>query len=309
MIYQPYSPSVYVTVQELYSLHYFHFQQGYTFPGERHDFWELVYADMGSVTLGDDDRAFALSTGYCCIHAPNHFHQIRADLGPRSNLFVISFGADSAALEIISGRPIALDADARRLIRQMVNEARALCGPVLDISSQSSVHPLDDAPYGSGQMIQSALQLLLLMLLRQELSETPQAPRRVTLTEETDMQSILGVCEDYLRAHLDGTIRMEDICRHAGIGATSLKRLYRQTVNAPVMEHYQTLRLQEACRLIRTGAYTLTQVAAELGYSSLAAFSRQFRRMLGITPSDYMASVSDTIDSQGNWHSSKERTR
>ena len=103
-------------------------------------------------------------------------------------------------------------------------------------------------------------------------------------------------------AHLDGSVHMADICRHLGVSATTLKRLFRDGMQVTAMEHYQQLRLREACRLLRTGRYTITQVAAELGYSSLPAFSRQFRARLKRTPREYLSSVSDAIDEDGIWH-------
>ena len=54
MLYRPYRPRRIIQVDALYSLHYFNFRHGYFFPGERHDFWELVYADMGGASLEED---------------------------------------------------------------------------------------------------------------------------------------------------------------------------------------------------------------------------------------------------------------
>ena len=71
--------------------------------------------------------------------------------------------------------------------------------------------------------------------------------------------------------------------------------MFRQCLNSGVMEHYQNLRLKEACRHLRSGRVNVSQVAYELGYSSLPAFSRQFHRMLGITPREYTLLVNDSV--------------
>ena len=63
MAYRPWIPERPVRVDALYSLHYFSFRPGYVYPGERHDFWELVYVDMGGATLGDDARRFPSARG------------------------------------------------------------------------------------------------------------------------------------------------------------------------------------------------------------------------------------------------------
>ena len=55
MSYHPYYPERIMRVDALFSLHYFNFQQGYVFPGERHDFWELVYADIGGARFQETE--------------------------------------------------------------------------------------------------------------------------------------------------------------------------------------------------------------------------------------------------------------
>lgn len=289
MRYQPYVPEAFARVDALYSLHYFNFRRGYAFPGERHDFWELVYADIGGATIGDEDRAFALAPGQCFLHAPNAFHTIHANLAPECSLFVMGFASESESLRVLSGSVHALNTEGKRLIRRILIEGDALCGPVLDISDQESLAPSRSAPLGSGQVIVLNLELLLIQLLRGERDSLKRAP----VTDEQGMQSLVEAAESLMRDHPDGSLRMEDICRHVGVGPTTLKRLFRQCRETGAMERYQRLRLEEACRRLRTGRVNVSETAYELGYSSLPAFSRQFKARLGITPREYMRAVDD----------------
>lgn len=296
MKYQPYYPERPVIIDALYSIHYFNFLQGYLFRGEKHDFWELVYADVGGATLGDDGAELPLSPGHCCLHAPDAFHTISANLAPEANLFVISFQSDSKMLYRLCGRTLLLNTECRRIIRRILHEAKAFCGPVLDISNQQALSPAPDAPFGSAQLIALNLEQLLLLLMRQEKEKGESTIKRAPLTEEQDMQSVVAAAEAFMRAHLDGSIHLDDICRNIGVSRTTLKRLFRQCLETSVMEHYQSLRLKEACGKLRTGMMNVSQVAYELGYSSLPAFSRQFKQMLGITPREYTLMVNDSVD-------------
>lgn len=296
MSYHPYYPERIVCIDALFSLHYFNFQQGYIFPGEQHDFWELLYVDMGGATIGDDGIELPLGQGQCCLHAPNVFHTIHANLAPEANLFVISFSSDTPQLRTLCRRPLVLNTECRRIIRRILMEAQAFCGPVLDISNQHQLCPAPGAPYGSGQIIALNLEQLLLLLLRQEDGEQESAPKRAPITDEQDMQSIVAAAEAFMRSHLDGSIHLDDICRNIGVSRTTLKRLFRQCLETGVMEHYQSLRLKEACRHLRTGRVNISQIAYELGYSSLPAFSRQFKQMLGITPREYTLLVNDNAE-------------
>ena len=94
-----------------------------------------------------------------------------------------------------------------------------------------------------------------------------------------------------MREHPDGSLTFEALCRHSGLCATALKSAFRRVNGMGVMEYYRRLRLEEARRLLREGRYNVTQTAEKLGYSSVNAFSRQFRALLGVTPTGYLKSV------------------
>ena len=289
MRYQPYVPEPVARVDALYSLHYFSFRRGYAFPGEKHDFWELVYADIGGATIGNEGESFPLAPGQCFLHAPNAFHTICANLAPECSLFVMAFASESQALRALCRGVHALNTEGKRLIRRILIEGDALCGPVLDISDLEALALSESAPPGSGQVIVLNLELLLIQLLRGECDGLKRAP----VTDEQGMQSLVEAAERLMRDHPDGSLHMEDVCRHVGVGPTTLKRLFRQCRETGVMERYQRLRLEEACRRLRTGRMNVSEVAYELGYSSLPAFSRQFKARLGIAPREYMRAVDD----------------
>ncbi|HSW25605.1 MAG TPA: helix-turn-helix domain-containing protein, partial [Burkholderiaceae bacterium] len=49
----------------------------------------------------------------------------------------------------------------------------------------------------------------------------------------------------------------------------------------------QQVRFERACTLLLAPAATVAQVAADLGFSDAANFSRAFRRVVGMAPGEY----------------------
>ena len=60
-----------IKISRLYTVHYFEYSKRFSFTGESHDFWELVYADKGDVTVFADDKSFVLEQGNVIFHKPN----------------------------------------------------------------------------------------------------------------------------------------------------------------------------------------------------------------------------------------------
>ena len=73
------------------------------------------------------------------------------------------------------------------------------------------------------------------------------------------------------------------------IGATSrtLNRLFQKELGMGFREWRQRLRMLEAIQRLENGE-AVTSVALALGYSSTSAFISRFRRLLGVTPGEYL---------------------
>jgi AraC-like DNA-binding protein len=279
-----------ITIGGLYSLHYFQFASGYVFSGEKHDFWEMVYIDQGEAEIGAGREMRQLYQGQLIFHKPNEFHTIWANYAKGASIFVISFSCRSTAMRAFRGRQFTLMRAQRHLLSHMIAEGQRVFGPVLDVSEQKSLTPLASAPRGGVQMIVSYLTQLLIDLLRgQQASPTVSRPPRVT--EEEDFAAVFDRTRELMSARLDGTLRFEEVCRGVGLSSTVFKERFKRYTGVTVMDYYRRLRVEEAKRRLRSGAANASQIADELGYSSAAAFSRQFKQVAKLTPSEYLYSI------------------
>ena len=75
--------------------------------------------------------------------------------------------------------------------------------------------------------------------------------------------------------------------RHPVHVATQFRRSYRCTIG----DYLRHLRIEAACRQIATSAAPLTQIAMDCGFADQGHFSRVFKALLGITPSQYRRNI------------------
>jgi AraC family L-rhamnose operon regulatory protein RhaS len=73
----------------------------------------------------------------------------------------------------------------------------------------------------------------------------------------------------------------------AGISVDHFSALFRASTGYGPTDYFQRRRVHRACQLLLNPRPTITEVAAELGYSDAPHFCRVFKRYKGITPSDY----------------------
>jgi len=96
--------------------------------------------------------------------------------------------------------------------------------------------------------------------------------------------------EDYIAAHCDQPITMQDLARHAAISTRSLYKGFRQHRGTTPMAYLKLVRLQRVReQLLRAreagSAASVTQVALDWGFSHLGHFTASYRRQFSETPS------------------------
>jgi AraC-like DNA-binding protein len=98
--------------------------------------------------------------------------------------------------------------------------------------------------------------------------------------------------QDLLRRMLDdrALVRVDQVARAAAMSTRSLQRLFAAYVGLSPKAVLARYRLQDAAASMDAGELTdLAGLAAELGWFDQAHFSRDFRSVVGVTPSAYLA--------------------
>ena len=95
------------------------------------------------------------------------------------------------------------------------------------------------------------------------------------------------LAKDYLLRHLNQPLRLEDVAAHLQLSEEYLARLFKQTTGETVFDYVRRMRLDQARTLLSGSDQNVSEIAAQTGFGSLAAFSRSFKRELGLSPSEY----------------------
>ena len=93
--------------------------------------------------------------------------------------------------------------------------------------------------------------------------------------------------ESYLYAHFREAVSLGDVAAHAGFTPTSLCRYFRRRTGKRLFDRLNEIRISHSCRLLTQEGMTVVQAAAETGFHNLSHFNKEFRRLLGRTPTEY----------------------
>jgi AraC-like DNA-binding protein len=80
---------------------------------------------------------------------------------------------------------------------------------------------------------------------------------------------------------------IEILAKEVGLSRSVLAERFADLVGMPPMHYLAKWRMQLAAGLLSGGNANIATVAAEIGYASEAAFSRAFKKVVGVPPSDW----------------------
>ena len=279
-----------IVIKKIVSIHYFEYAKDYVFEGEKHDFWEFLYVDKGEVEVMAESLGFKLKQGEIIFHKPNEFHNVWANGKVAPNLIVVSFECKSPAIKYYENKILGINDFEKNLLVQIINEAKEAYTSELDITYLNKLEKRQESLFGCEQLIKIYLEQLLISMVRKG-NSVNSSSRLSTATKERSDSDLLKRINDYLNENVAKNLTFDDVCRFSNLSRTSLKVLFKDKVGTGVMEHFKKLKIEEAKKMIREGQYNFTQISEILGYTSIHYFSRHFKNVTDMTPSQYVHSV------------------
>ena len=84
-------------------------------------------------------------------------------------------------------------------------------------------------------------------------------------------------------------LNVEMITKEVGISRVHLHRKLKELTNQSTRDLIKNVRLKHAAMLLSTTHYNVTEITDMTGFSSITLFSRSFKELYGMTPTEYAA--------------------
>ena len=254
------------TIRSFHSALDYNWDTQFFFPGESHDFWEIVYVAFGAVTVTEDAQIYQLKQGDIIFHKPMEFHNILSANETTPHVLVQSFSADGTLPEKLTDGVF-------KLTEQERCEYEALFGKLFSFYEGNDVDPF------TGMECAAELSAFLVRLSRSHTAKN----RTVISSAAREYRRLINsmtnhVCDNYA---------LDDFARENAVSISYMKILFNRFAGISPKAYYTRLRCSEAIRLLQDGL-TATQVADRMRFSSPNYFSAFFKNLTGYPPSQYL---------------------
>lgn len=228
------------------------------------DQYILIYCTSGKGIIEVDGQEYRLkrSDAFCIPRGARHRYYADGK-DPWSILWVHFKGEDTAYFPLEECRLVHMDS------RHSDNRMMVLFNLLFRVL---------EGNYTLGNFIYMS-QVLLLVLseiyFREKVDESTTQNRHVTMV-------IRFMCQN-----LKKNLTLQEISDEVELSKSYLNAIFKaQTGKAPV-EFFIHLKMQEACKLLKSTDMYIYEVSAELGYEDQYYFSRIFKKVVGMSPRDY----------------------
>lgn len=130
------------------------------------------------------------------------------------------------------------------------------------------------------------LEILLIKILRHQHFELEVDSKNKTSKD-------IAFIKHYLKTYYRESIQLEDLASMTHLSRFYISHSFKKDVGLSPMEYLMTIRIKESKILLRTTNYSVSQIADIVGFTTPTYFSKQFRKVTGISPSDYREQFSE----------------
>lgn len=279
----------FIKVNQICSLFRKTFSKDEASVGEAHNFWEVVRLVDGDSRLVADGKIYHLSPDEVFVYAPFVYHEPVAHPANRT-LEIFSFSSDSPYLERLANRPLKLTASQKRLFEMIQTRGANFMSkyPCVLTNDRELIQPEEGFP-----LVQTLANLIELFLVDlYEVHALIPTPKVITEPEPENFQDDrLRRLTEYLENNIQRTLTLEEICKDLNIGSASLQKLCKKHFGCGPVSYFITLKIRVAKLMIADTSKNFSQIAEELGFSSIHYFSNMFKSRTGVSPSTYSKAI------------------
>lgn len=278
-------------VEDINNFHALRIKPDFVDEMEVHDFWELVYIESGDALITSDDEKIPASAGDLFFHKPGEVHAIETMNDTCIQAYFISFSSASEITKLFDHLKITIRHEQKTMLKKLYEEALALYDNKPEFEKRAdfySEHLKTDTPTGAQQLFRMHFEEFLISVIR--LIENKENVFFYESKDELD-SFIFKKLKEKIKESLYDDLTITDLCTELGCGRTYLSILFKKNTGDTIMNYYNTLKIKEAKKLIEKGDLSLSEISEVLHFNTRYYFSRVFKRIEGVTPSEYKTAL------------------
>ena len=143
--------------------------------------------------------------------------------------------------------------------------------------------------------LSNAMLLTVLSLMARNSQSLLPYPQNESSTRRTTYSKLLQDVTEFICKNINRKYSMPELAKECGYNQDFLYRMIKKETGLTAIQFVKKVKYDQARKMIQHTELSLSEIAWNLGFGSLQYFSRFFHEHAGISPSDYMEKVRNTV--------------
>ena len=278
-------------IRALINAYYFFSKPDFVPHFERYDFSQIIYVISGHGVYTTDRGVFEFKPGmmfYRPAQRSSKYEWTSAD----ASLAVVSFVCPSESMARFEDAPITLFEEERESLLDLMKTAARIFEHVKYGGEECGMQLRADVPDVVLHFVFSSLERFLSMVYCRLCNIRLLVDEEQKVNRYLDDLSLIKEIQNYLHEHVCESLTVNDICKHFKFSSTSLQKRFRAVTGQSLMAYFTNQKIVRAKHLIRSETVSFTELAEQLGFSSVNYFSKVFKEKVGVSPTEFSRYVS-----------------
>ena len=242
-----------------------------------HNYLEIGYCHMGEGTMILEQGEYAFSKGYFIVVPPNMAHMTMNTEGVLTQWEYIYVDGEGFLKKWYKDNTLFTEEVLRRInglsFCRHGREQSAITGLMQQIVRELQ----ENGPYYR-EKVQGMTLTLLLEIARMNRQPVFKLPFR----DRTG--GIISEALNYVSVYYGRQLRVDELAARCCVSESYFRKVFGEVMGMTPMEYITLVRIHMACQLLEKTEDRVRDIAEGVGMPSLATFSRNFRKILGVSP-------------------------
>lgn len=250
------------------------------FPLHWHKCLEVIAVETGWLEIEIERVTYTIVAGHIAVINPSQLHSC-SRFDPSTTLYCLMVDMDifrSRFVESLEEQYIAPLIEGKILLtpnvenHQEINELVRSCYDIF--TRHADAYQL---------RLKALLFQLLYLLFTQCVQLRSIEPKR---SPSSLSRERVNVILEYVDAHYAERIKLDDLVEIVHINKYYICKIFQQYIGKTFLEYVNLVRIQKAVELLVSTNDSITAIAFATGFQDINYFSRMFKRVMGISPTD-----------------------
>lgn len=238
----------------------------------RHTSYECIYIKKGRVKYWCNNQEFMVKTGDFYFIQPGQKHKEVGYDEPLEFIY-LKFKYNSLKGKTYYIVPQCSDPKLQ-VIRNIDKDIVALMGKVY--------LELQNKQLGTKQIVEAIILQLIWFIIR-----------KLNLVKQTDegefgyKNTLVEKAINYIKVNKYNKIAIKQIAEHCNVSSDYLSHIFKEVTDFTPLQYVDHIKMDEAIKMVLFKEMNIGEIAYKLGYTDSLYFSKKFKRIFGVSPTNY----------------------